>query len=245
MSFTIAFDDRRDTDRKGFTSFFDWQPDWMFRLKNKFFTAKDGQLYRHHDSNQPKNNFYGVQYTTRITTIFNDSPNMDKVFKTMFIEGSEAWDVTITTNLTSGVLMKEDFNQRESRFYAPFFGDTTANDLKGRSAQGIGNITSNSGTTIVFAQIPTGVSVGDTLYQVNGAVSEQIGVISSMTATNIVVTSVVTTPVNGRFAYAKKSQKYEGGEIRGYYLKVDMENDSTQLVELFAINTNDIPSYVL
>ena len=66
---------------KGWTSFWSYAPDWMVGLNSSFYTFKDGSIWKH-NTNSTRNNFYGTQYKSTITTIFNDEPSQMKVFKT-------------------------------------------------------------------------------------------------------------------------------------------------------------------
>jgi hypothetical protein len=118
-------------------------------------------------------------------------------------------------------------------------------DLSDR-VQGIGNITAESGSDVTFAQLPTLISIGEILYQVNGVTPEQIGIITNINrTTNIVtVTTIVTTPVVGFFSYSLKDARVQGSELRGYYAKVTLENDDDENVELFAVNANIVQSFI-
>lgn len=55
---------------------------------------------------------------------------------------------------------------------------------------------------------------------------------------------IITPPVIGLYSFSTKDPRIEGGEIRGYYMQVDLENDDTEKVELFAINSNVVKSFV-
>ena len=48
----------------------------------------------------------------------------------------------------------------------------------------------------------------------------------------------------GLFAFTKKNERVEGGEIRGYYMDVSLESEATDALELFAIQSNIIKSHV-
>lgn len=240
MSSTLTFSEKN----KGWTSFHKWFPNLMCSLNNKFFTIKDGQLWEHHDRTNPiPNTFYGVKYPSKITTVFNDAPSEDKVFKNLVEEGSHPWSATIETNLTNSTITVDEFNNRESKWMAHTRKNESVTDITDR-AQGIGNIVSVLGSVITYSAVPTMVNIGDSLYQLNGSTQELIGTILSMTATTITVSSVVTTPVPARFSYALKSARVQGSEIRGYYAKVVLENNSDERVELFAINSNVKKSHV-
>lgn len=54
----------------------------------------------------------------------------------------------------------------------------------------------------------------------------------------------IVEPIVGLYSFSKKNARIEGGEIRGYYMDVSLENNDTDKVELFAINTNAVKSFV-
>lgn len=238
MNKTLSFSEKN----KGWTAFQDWSANLMCRLNNQFYSIKDGQLYKHHDrDNASVNTFHGAQYSSRITTVINEAPSEDKVFKNLIIEGDRPWSATIETNLSNGTIKASEFAQRESKWMAHMRKNESAS-LNGR-VQGIGNIVTVNVNEIEFAQMPTLVSVGETLYQINNNVPEEVGVVDDIQGNVITVGSIVTTPVGGYFAYTVKNARIQGAEIRGYYAKVTLENDDNGNAELFAINSNIIKSH--
>jgi hypothetical protein len=241
MPTTVTFSEKN----KGWTSFFSWVPDAMCKLNNRFYSIKDGQLWLHNDKDNPiRNNFYGVQHSSKIKTVLNEAPGEDKIFKNLVLEGNRPWKATLKTNYTESTLKTTEFKEKESRQFAYLRKNEDAQDLHGHSGQGIGVISTNLGLTVTFLYVSETVSIGDNLYQVNGANNELIGEITDIQDGVITVNAVTTTPVNGYFAYAKKDSRIEGGEMRGYYLEVELENTDTQAVELFAINSNAVKSQV-
>ena len=68
----------------------------LVELDNRLYSIKNGQLYQHNSETVPRNTFYGTQYPSKISTIFNEAPSDIKVFQTFNIEGSDPWDVSIT-----------------------------------------------------------------------------------------------------------------------------------------------------
>jgi hypothetical protein len=52
-------------------------------------------------------------------------------------------------------------------------------------------------------------------------------------------------PTVGLFSFSKKDSRIEGGEIRGYYMQVELENNDSEKVELFAVNTNAVRSGII
>jgi hypothetical protein len=229
---------------KGWTSFHSFIPEFMVRLKNRFYTIKAGQLWLHNDESNPVlNNFYGVQYDSKVITIFNDAPSDDKIFKTLILEGTHPWAVALRTNYTEGTILKSEFNNRESRWFANTRKSENNNDYTA-SVQGIGVIQSFTGLTIAFVSIGPLVSVGDVLHQINGSADQVIGTITNINGNVVTLNAIITTPVVGLFCFSKKNSRIEGSEIRGYFMEVELTQNDTHDVELFAINSNAIKSYV-
>ncbi len=98
---------------QGWPSFFSFYPDWMIGMNNYFYTFKGGNLYRH-NTNETRNNYYGQQYSSQITSVFNDSPLQNKLFKTINLESDSSWDATLITDIqTSGYIENEWFEKKE------------------------------------------------------------------------------------------------------------------------------------
>jgi len=239
--FTLTFSDKA----KGWTSFHSYLPDWMMKLNNRFFSIKNGQLYLHNDQTNPvRNNFYGEQFNSKMVTLINEANSEDKIFKTLVLEGNLTWDATIKTNLTESTIKSTEFNTRESRHFAYVRRNEIAADLHGHSGIGIGNIISAVGFTVTLLAVPSLLSIGDKLWQLNGAIEEPIGIITAINGAVVTLDAIETTPVVGYYSYAKKNPRVEGGDIRGYYSEITLVNSNTEPVELFAIESNIIKSYV-
>ena len=90
-----------DESVKGWTSFFDYNPDQMFSLRNNFYSISSNtitggtSLYRHYATSVNRGNFYGVDYRSTVTFILNaESPVSSKNFKTIGYEGSSGWQLS-------------------------------------------------------------------------------------------------------------------------------------------------------
>lgn len=228
---------------RGWTSRYSYVPESMVGLNNRFYSFKEGQLYLHNSENVERNNFYGEQYSSKVRFVFNEMPESDKIFKTMTLEGDASWSAVYSTNYTNGTLSDSEFNSKESRWFAYLRKNENNSDLRS-VAQGIGTILTSSGLTVTVGDIPNNINYGDKLYQLNVSTQQEIGTIQSISGSVITVTSIVNAPVNGAFAFSKKDSRIEGSEIRGYYLDVELENNSTTAIELFAVETNMVKSYV-
>ena len=73
----------------GWTSFRSFTPSSGASLNNNYYTFFNGHLWKHH-ANETRNNFYGTQYASDITVLFNDSPEGVKSFGAINYEGSQA-----------------------------------------------------------------------------------------------------------------------------------------------------------
>ncbi len=231
---------------KGWTSFHSFIPDAMVRLNNRFFSIKDGQLWLHNDKDNPvMNNFYGEQFVSEITTVFNDNEDIDKIYKNLVQEGNVAWYAEYETNYTKGYVKDTEFNKKESRWFA-YLRKNEIIDYTGHSAQGIGVIQSIDGLNIRFSNVVSEtVSIGDVLHQyVSKDETIPIGVIQNITDNIITIDAVLNAPIEGTFALSIKNSRIEGSEIRGYYLQVKLTYSGTQKAELFAISTNAVVSKI-
>ena len=83
---TVSFKE----DVKGWTSFKSFVLEQGASVSNEYYTFKNGNIYEHHNSNN-RNNFYGNQYDSKITTILNDEADVVKSFKTINYEGTQSY----------------------------------------------------------------------------------------------------------------------------------------------------------
>ena len=88
---TVSFKE----DVKGWVSFKSFVLEQGASVSNEYYTFKNGDLYKHHDADT-RNNFYGEQYDSKVTTILNDESDIVKSFKTINYEGTQSY---VNTNL--------------------------------------------------------------------------------------------------------------------------------------------------
>ena len=86
-------------DVKGWTSFRSYIKESGLSLSNNYYTFKTGRLYLHdpNEISSTYNNFYGTQYTSTITPIFNDDPSVVKSFAYINYEGTQSKVNAFTT----------------------------------------------------------------------------------------------------------------------------------------------------
>lgn len=249
---------------KGWPSFYSYFPDWMIGMNQYFYTFKNGNLYRH-NANAARNNFYGVQYSSKIKTVFNDSPLENKLFKTLNIEGNAPWSATLISDIQdSGFVQSGWFEKKEQSWYAFVrnSGDTPAgaDEYVLRSVNGLGDSTtidaSNPSAVVVnFSRevnIKKILSVGDNLYRstpnpifVGKITSVNVklpkGINQIIVDTTVQYGSVPVQEVD-YYMYIKDSLAESHG-ILGHYGVVELTNNSVSQVELFAVESNVMKSY--
>jgi hypothetical protein len=227
---------------QGWTSFHSYKPEWMIGMNSYFYSFYRGNIYKHY-SNAVRNNYYGAQYSSKITPVFNTKPTDNKMFKTIGIESNAPWDTTITTDLSTGFMSSSQFNLREGDYYTYIRRVAGNIDLALLSSQGIGEIAALGVAgaapgviTLTFAiNIPSVINVGDILYRDNGGVVQEIGAITAISGTTITMNVTVNTPSPADLCLAIKNAQAESFGARGYYMEVVMENSLTSEVELFAV----------
>lgn len=250
---------------QGWPSFYSFCPDWMIGMNNYLYSFKGGNLYRH-NTNETRNNFYGEQFSSQVTSVFNDSPLQNKLFKTINLESDSAWDVTMETDIqTTGYIEAPWFVKKEGAWFAYVRSSGTTPASQGeyslRSVNGIGRNSSVSGTTsaptINFAlttSIGSILSVGDVAYfstppydtpQLAGVVTS-INVDLPNGINNIVLDASISgavTPVpNEAYIMFVKNQVGESNGILGHYCKFVITNDDTSATELFAVESDVMKS---
>jgi hypothetical protein len=216
-------------------------------MNNHFYTFSGGKLYKHYD-NDTRGSYYGTTYSSTITTVLNDSPLEAKMFKTIELNSNKPWLTEITTNLSSGRIEDTDFALKEGDYYAYIRRLSTDTNLSLMSAQGIGKVTTVTGTspgsiTLTFAfDIGSIVSIGDSLYRDNSGI-ELIGVITGLTSTSITLASTSITPVAGNFILYLKNAQAESYGSRGYYAELKLTYKQTDEVELFSLSSEIFKSF--
>ena len=272
--YTLAYSEKV----KGWTSFYSFIPDWMIGMNNYFYTFKGGNLYRH-NVNETRNTFYQSWWIkegnpdnafepSTIQTVFNDAPLHNKLFKTLNIEGDDAWAATMLTDIqTTGFIEYSWFEKKEGAWFAFVRNSGTVPALEDeyalRSLNGVGRSASITGIAaalqINFSIAPLVAigniaSIGDYLYYALPPYTTPVlcgeitGIIQDYPAGDNYF--VVDTTAGGSippiqtpyFLYIKSSVAESHG-VLGHYCVVNLENSNTSKVELFAIESEVMKSY--
>jgi fumarate reductase subunit C len=240
----------------------------MLGMNQYFYTFNGGNLYQH-NANGSRNNFYGEQYNSQITTVFNQNPLENKIFKTINLESNEAWQANLETDIQqNGFIDSTWFIKKEGDYFAFLRQTGEVPALPGqyamRSANGIGKSTSyttvGNTTTLNFSTNPVVeigniVSIGDYLYfslpdytsinlggkitNININIRAGINQISIDTS----ITGAKTITTQDAFILYIKSSVAESHGLLGHYCIFTLINESTNSTELFAVESEVMKSY--
>lgn len=251
--YTISFDEKV----KGWTSFHSFHPDVMVGLNNQFFSLSGGNLYLHHSDNVKRNTYYGKQYPSKVSAIINDSPSEIKELKAISLEGNTTWETLIRAYISNvddyieSTVKEVEFVKKEGIWYAYARRNEDSTHTDSKSVYGIG-VVEKIGTdnkTITVSGYSDIISEGDmlikgedftTVERVHN-VNRGIGGKSIITLENPVVGSDILKV--GDYVCGMKNSRIEGGNLRGYSMRFDMETNNDEKVELFAVNAEVIKSY--
>lgn len=254
----------------GWPSFYSFYPDWMIGMNNYFYTFKGGNLYRH-NVNPLRNTYYGVFQASTVSSVFNQAPVTNKLFKTLQLEADDSWGAVVATDLQTGEIQKDWFEKKEFdwfgyiRYFDPIPAANTQFNL--RSVNGIGRIISvvNVAGTVYLvtfdAEVGTIISDGDIFYEIDTTAPIPVTPImcGTITAhTNTTVTVDIATPVGSVAPTAAggpppapftnlgcyvKNALAESYGVLGHFMEFTLTNDSTDPVELFSVESDIMKSY--
>lgn len=79
-------------DKNIWTTYYSGERENMLKFNNDFFAFQDGRLWKM-NSNLTRNNFFGVQYTSKITVVINSNPTEVKNYFSIRQKSNKAWGV--------------------------------------------------------------------------------------------------------------------------------------------------------
>jgi len=253
---------------QGWPSFYSFNPDYMIGMNNYFYTFKGGNLYQH-NTNELRNNYYGVQYNSQISSVFNESPLQNKVFKTLNLESDNAWEAYMETDIqNNGIIEDGWFEKKEGAYFSYVRQEGEIPALTGeyanRSANGIGkaaNVSVDAGTTTLsfstnpLVSIGGALSVGDYIYHSTpsytvlnfGGIVTNIEIDLPNSINKIYVTTnetgAVAFPADEPYIMFIKSSEAESHGLLGHYCLFTVTNFNTNKTELFAVESDIMKSY--
>ena len=226
-------------DVDGWSTRLDYVPEFGVSLNSWYYTFNGGELWEH--SNPVRSNFYGTQYDTTVTAVFNDGPSSIKHFKTLSYEGSAGWTANMVTDQQDGEV--DSWKRREGRYFNSIKGVLGAIDTSELSVQGIGNPISFSAPgatqTVTFANaLNVSLSVGDVIYKLAGSTPEVCGTVVSISGKTVefnTTSNSITSTLE--FIFFAKDNRINTSGIIGYYGNLTMTATGGDAKELFAVNS--------
>jgi len=169
---TVAFDESV----LGWTSFFDYKPDFLVSLQNNFYSLKSNYgLWLHNSGDYGK--FYNITNDSNVTVILNKEPSLVKNFKTINYEGSDGWQLesmtassgdisvpigkyALQTTLSSleSDLFVNNFKRKENKFFANLINNSPAAGgevLWGPSSTGLKGFFTEAKIKLINSDYPT------------------------------------------------------------------------------------------
>jgi hypothetical protein len=233
----------------------------MIGMNNYFYSFKAGNLYRH-NTNPLRNNYYNVQYNSTLTSVFNEMPLENKLFKTINLESDATWGITLDSDIQTGATIDRTFFEKKEGAWFAFIRNNgtlpaSSDEYVMRSANGIGRSSSVSvvGTSTIInfstnplIEIGSDLSVGDIIYYAPPPYSaiQMVGKVTAINvnlqnATNNIVidnsiSGAVALPIQDGFIMYIKNQEAESNGVLGHYCEFT-------ITELFAVESEVMKSY--
>ncbi len=269
MSVTTPFTITYSEGSQGFPSFYSYIPDFIVGMNQYLYTFKRGNLYRHNSNDVSRNSFYADPVvSSTITTVFNEAPLQNKIFKTINLEGDDAWKATIVSDIqNTGLIEASYFEKKEASWFGfvrnngPTGANTVESEWELRSLNGIGSSISigGAGTDVdvnfaLTVNIGSIISVGDNLYfgaptpTWAGTVKE-VNIDKPNGINQIVVNTSpagATPPTSNVLYYLYiKNPIAESHGILGHYaeIKLELPDTITTASELFAVESEIMKSF--
>lgn len=233
--FTIAY--KHKDGRWG--SKYSFKPSMYVNINNElysFFENSSGLMWKH-NTNNTRNNFYGVGYNSVVEVVSNPNPSMVKLYEAIGVEGSGNWSATFENEDQSTTLQTSDFEAKEGHKYAMI-----PRNESGSTGHQIylGKVESISGDKITFTSPVNKLPfvIGDIL---------KTAVNSNLTGTGMEISGITdrktiqcTTTVSnisvGNNVFVEHSAKIDGDTMRGVYLKTKITSSDTEPFEVHALS---------
>jgi hypothetical protein len=219
-----------------------FNPQEMIKYVNTFISFDKGNLYIHNAREEGDfNKFYGEEFYSSFKFIFSQEPYQRKVYKTIEIDGTDAWDIKLNTNLQNGYVALNDFRYQENIFRSYVRGEKDEVDYSTLNVQGIGILKFTTGNNeLYFNSINPEFSVGDVLLNQQGEligrsidVNFELGFI-----TLDEISEQLENPIEeGSFVLCAKPQNIETSGLLGYYLEVEAKLQKREKTEVFSVSS--------
>ena len=216
-----------------------FNPEDMCCINGKFLAFKNGEIYEHNQANS-RNTFFEVEYPSKFTFNFSQSPSERKTYKTLDTESTDAWDMAMETDFDKGYVNAADFDKEEGVFRGYIRTSNNSIDTSLLSCQGIGTCTITGLVLNFDFDLDSILSVGDQIRNTN---LELVGTIQSKTKSSLTL-NTVNNIVSGAYVLCSKSQSAESPGLLGYHMTVTATINKTSKTEIYAVNTEVSKSHI-
>lgn len=230
----IAF----DYSENKWISFRDINCDSYATMGNLFYHLKNvgGNIVWASEQNETHCNFFGVQKTSWIETVFNTAKFNRKVYHALSIDGSAAADVTISTKTQTASLVKAAFELKEDEYFSSLPRVGGNNEYVS-----LGIVVSKNGNQITFGnrinRMPFRLG-GEIFAFVGGSYATKSATIQSVVSANTILVSNGTNINISDSLVVKGDSSIDGDPLRGSYAKTKFEFSNTDAIEILAVNAS-------
>ena len=235
---------------KGWTSFFDYRPEYMVGMNNRFFSFSKGELYEHYHELADRNTFYGEFFESRVSIMVNDKPSDIKELQAVSLEGNYPWSIELaafvgmSNDVIPSTISASEFVRKEGIWYA-YARRNESTHFDSKSSYGIGTVSNIAGTTLTVTGFNSSLTSGDVI--VRGSDLLEVGTIQSHSTVDNITTLELDVVDAGLlvddFIFGTKDSRVEGGNLRGYVIRMNLGNKRNDKVELFAVNSEVMKSF--
>lgn len=241
-AFTTAY----DTSSRRWSTRYSFAPERVDSLHSLMYTFKNGRIYRH-DSSADRNTFYGGSTADSIVeAVSNIEPSSIKTFESLSLEGNSPWSLEISNESQSTSIAESSFSEKEGFYYSYIHGATSSYGSTISSVSStseifpLGEVSAVSGATVTLKnRLSTSFPLGSTatLYKVGSIDLASLSVtpVSIDSSTSVTFSGNVTATA-GDLLVVVGDSAIEGDQIRGYYGKIKLTKNSSEPIELYAIN---------
>lgn len=247
---------------EGWPSFYSFEPEWIQGMNQYLYTFSGGNIFRH-NTNEVRNNYYGTQFNSTIQSVFNDEPIVNKIFKTLAIEGNQPWTATFISDQQDGRFMDVGFFEKKEGDWFAFVRTVNNNpaepdDYALRSLNGIGLSQTVVGNVVNFpltTDIGSILSAGDAFYFALPVGVEYPAITFAGYVNSIEVDipnginrvthdgSGAAPGINDPLWLGIKNQQAESNGLLGHYGVFELTNEDTTAVEMFVAKSEVMKSY--
>jgi hypothetical protein len=118
------------SDKRGWNGFYSFKPEMLGTSGELMLSWKDGNLWIHDSPNVPYCNFYGQQFTSKITFVSKLSPLGLKVAQNLRVKASDVWEALSITTVPNAMYKQGMMSRLKKGNWKNFEGDFWATILR-------------------------------------------------------------------------------------------------------------------